>query len=186
MKFSFFPSLLGAGLLIFVSCSGNTASSGQSKEQVHADDSLPLPYATKSAVNFSKVIGWPEDVTPKAPEGFTVSLFAGGLNNPRWIYVAPNGDILVAEARTGRSGVKKAVAKITGQSASQNQNDSESGNRIIMFRDTDNDGIPDLTSIFLSDLNQPFGMLIIGSSFYVANTDGLYQYPYKTGRKENC
>jgi glucose/arabinose dehydrogenase len=78
-------------------------------------------------------------------------------------------------------GFKKAVSKIIGQSASQNQNDNESGNRVILFRDTDNDGIPDLTSIFLSGLNQPLGMLIIGQSFYVANTDGLYQYPYKTG-----
>lgn len=180
MKISFFPSLLSTCLIVFVSCSGNTPSSGQSKEyDTAANDSLPLP--TKSFVNFSKVIGWPKDVTPKAPEGFSVNLFAGGLNNPRWIYVAPNGDILVAEARTEKSGVTKAVSKIIGQSASQNQNDNESGNRVILFRDTDSDGIPDLTSIFLSGLNQPLGMLIIGQSFYVANTDGLYQYPYKTG-----
>jgi glucose/arabinose dehydrogenase len=182
MKISFLPSLLSICLIIFVSCSGNTSSLGQSKApNTTENDSLPPPYATKSSVNFSKVVGWPKDVTPKAPEGFSVNLFAGGLNNPRWIYVAPNGDILVAEARTGKSGVKKAVSKIIGQSASQNQNDNESGNRVILFRDTDNDGIPDLTSIFLSGLNQPLGMLIIGQSFYVANTDGLYQYPYKTG-----
>jgi glucose/arabinose dehydrogenase len=181
MKLSVFPSLLSTVLIIFASCSGNP-SSGQSKEDnLSANDSLPKPYATRSSVKFSKVIGWPQDITPKAPEGFSVNLFAGGLNNPRWIYVAPNGDILVAEARTGKSGIKKAVSKITGQAASQNQNDSESGNRVILFRDTDHDGIPDLTSVFLSDLNQPLGMLIIGSSFYVANTDGLYQYSYKSG-----
>lgn len=179
MKISFFPSLLSLCLILLASCSGET-SSGQGKERnTSTMDSLPQPYATKSSVNFSRVIGWPKDVMPKVPEGFSVSLFAGGLNNPRWIYIAPNGDILVAEARTGKSGVKKAVSKIIGQSASQNQNDNESGNRIILFRDTDNDGIPYLTSIFLSGLNQPLGMLIIGESFYVANTDGLYQFPYK-------
>lgn len=181
MKLSISRSLLSIGFILFASCSGNT-SSGQSDERnVSVNDSLPQPYATKSSVKFSEVVGWPQDVTPKAPEGFSVNLFAGGLNNPRWIYIAPNGDILVAEARTGKSGIKKAVSKITGQAASQNLNDSESGNRVILFRDTDSDGVPDLTSVFLSGLNQPLGMLIIGQSFYVANTDGLYQYPYKTG-----
>src|SRR5688572_6056991 len=63
-------------------------------------DSLPLPYATKSSVNFSKVIGWPKDRTPIAPGGFTVTKFADNLQNPRWIYVTPNGDILVAESNT--------------------------------------------------------------------------------------
>lgn len=163
----------------------SSACSGQhtdpSKKVVTSSDGLPEPYATRSSVNFSKVIGWPENVTPKAPEGFTVTRFAGGLNNPRWIYIAPNGDILVAEARTQRKGIKKTVAKVIGQNASQNLNDEEGGNRVILFRDTDNDGVPDLTSIFLRGLNQPLGMLIIGSSFYVANTDGLWQYPYKEG-----
>lgn len=179
-----FPSVLSTGLLILASCSGNMSSGQGNKNDPEAAgrDTLPAPYATKSSVNFSKVIGWPKDTTPKAPEGFSVSLFAGGLNNPRWIYVAPNGDILVAEARTGsKSGLKKTVSKIIGQEASQNQNDNESGNRIILYRDTDNDGVPDMTNVFLGGIDRPFGMLIIGSSFYVAGTDGLYQFPYKSG-----
>lgn len=144
-------------------------------------DSLPAPYATKSSVTFAHVTGWPEGKTPVAPEGFTVSLFAGALNSPRWIYVTPDGDILVAEARTQRKGIKKAVSKITGQASSQNRNDRESANRIILFRDADHDGMPELTSIFLEDLNQPFGMLVLDSFFYVANTDGLWRYPYRKG-----
>jgi len=178
-----FPSILAGSMLILASCSGNP-SSGQSAKADQAKaaaDTLPAPYATKSSVNFSKVKGWPEGLTPKAPEGFSVSQFAGGLNNPRWIYVAPNGDIFVAEARTGKSGIKKTVSKIIGQSASQNQNDAESGNRILMFRDTDHDGLPDMTSVFMGGIDRPFGMLIIGSAFYVAGTDGLYKFPYKTG-----
>lgn len=168
-------------ILVIASCSGNS-SSGQNKKQVSdTSKGLPDPYATKSSVKFSKVIGWPEDTLPKAPPNFTVTRFAGGLNNPRWIYVAPNGDILVAEARTQKKGFKKVASKIIGQSASQNVNDNESGNRIILFRDNDNDGVPDVTNVFLHGLNQPLGMLIIGSSFYVANTDGLWKYPYKTG-----
>src|ERR1700749_3630415 len=61
---------------------------------------LPPPYFTKSVKNFSKVIGWKEEEKPIAPEGFIVSKFAGDLKNPRWIYVAPNGDVFVAEAGT--------------------------------------------------------------------------------------
>lgn len=169
---------------LLAACSGNV-STGQrpagKMQDTSGGVSLPEPYATRSSVNFSKVTGWPEGTLPKAPDGFTVSLFAGGMNNPRWIYVAPNGDIFVAEARTQQSGIKKVVSKVIGQSSSQNSNNRESANRIILFRDTDHDGVPDLTSVFLQDLNQPLGMLVIGSSFYVANTDGLWQYPYQEG-----
>lgn len=180
-----YPILCSTALL-FTACSGNpTTGQTNNKDTVKTnainETVLPEPYATKSSVKFSEVLGWPENATPRAPEGFSVSKFAGGLNNPRWIYVAPNGDILIAEARTERKGIKKAVSKVTGQSKSQNENDNNSGNRVLLFRDTDNDGIPDMTSVFLSGLNQPLGMLIIGQSFYVANTDGLWQYPYHDG-----
>jgi hypothetical protein len=84
MKISFLPSLLSICLIIFVSCSGNTSSLGQSKApNTTENDSLPPPYATKSSVNFSKVVGWPKDVTPKAPEGFSVNLFAGGFKQSK-------------------------------------------------------------------------------------------------------
>ena len=166
--------------MFIISCSDNRSSGqNQTKQPADAPDELPEPSA--SSVKFSNVVGWPEGQMPQAPQGFTVNRFAGGLNNPRWIYVAPNGDILVAEARTGSKGVKKLVSKVSGQSDSQNTNDEDSGNRILLFRDTDKDGVPDVTSVFLKELNQPFGMLIIGSSFYVANTDAVWVYPYKEG-----
>ena len=175
-------SLSTGFLLLLLSCSGSR-SSGQNGREGRADtaDSLPAPYATRSSVNFSKVTGWPDGIMPRAPVGFTVTRFAGGLNNPRWIYVAPNGDIFVAEARTRRKGVKKVVSRLTGQAASQNEHDKDSGNRILLFRDTDQDGVADVTNIFLEGLNQPFGMLVIGHRFYVAVTDGLWVYPYTEG-----
>lgn len=179
MKCSYFVFLLATAL---ASCSQNN-SFGQNNNIGATSDStnLPKPYDTKSSVRFSKVIGWPEGITPIAPPGFTVTPFAKNLNNPRWIYVAPNGDIFVSEARTQKKGVKKVVSKVIGQASSQNENDQPSGNDIILLRDTNNDGIADFSSVFLSNLNQPFGMLVIGNSFYVANTDGLWVYPYKQG-----
>ncbi|MBI4463437.1 MAG: sorbosone dehydrogenase family protein [Acidobacteria bacterium] len=125
---------------------------------------LPEPFATPSARNFSKVIGWPQGVTPKAPAGFAVSLYAENLDNPRWLYVLPNGDVLVAESlRGGRS-------------------DGPSANRLTLLRDTDRDDFPELRQTFLSDLNLPFGMLLLGDWFYVANTDGLVRYRYQKGQ----
>lgn len=114
---------------------------------------LPEPYATKSVRNQSKVIGWPADKMPQAPAGFVVTKFADSLNNPRWIYVADNGDIFVAES-----------------------NKDSSANRITLLRDTNRDGIPETRTIFLQGLNLPFGMYKKGNKFYVANTDAVLQY----------
>ncbi len=142
---------------------------------------LPAPYATESAKNFSKVVGWPEGKMPQAPAGFTVTEFARDLVNPRWIYVAPNGDILVAEANTEPKGVKDAVVNtVTGKGKSQRT--EASANRITLLRDTNKDGKPDLREVFLAGLNQPFGMLVLGNNFYVANTDALMRYDYKPGQ----
>ena len=143
---------------------------------------LPKPNATKSVMNFSKVIGWPKGKTPVAPAGFKVDLFADSLISPRWIYVCPNGDVLVAEANTELSGLKKIGAKLLGITKAQRFD--QSANRITLLRDTDKNGTADFRKVFLSGLNQPLGMLIIKNTFYVANTDGLWKYPYQNGQTE--
>ena len=145
--------------------------------QLPATPDLPAP--GKSEKRFSNVIGWPKGKMPAAPAGFVVSEFARDLVNPRWIYVAPNGDVLVAESNTEKKGTKKAIAVVSGQAKSQRFD--QSANRITLFRDTNNDGKPDLRKVFVTGLNQPFGMLIQGNYFYVANTDGLMRFPYQTG-----
>lgn len=120
---------------------------------------LPKPYATESVVNSNNLREWPEGALPIAPSGFTVTRFAEGFKNPRWTYIAPNGDMFVCEANTrGSAGL------------------------ITLLRDKDGDGNAELRETFLDDLKQPFGMLVIGNNFYVANTDGLYKYPYKEGQ----
>jgi glucose/arabinose dehydrogenase len=141
---------------------------------------LPAPFATKSVEHYSKVIGWPAGKTPTAPAGFQVGKFADSLNNPRWIYVAVNGDIFVSEASTKAGAVKKAMGALSGKSKSQNLGNS--ANRITLFRDTNGDGTPDFRSVFLTEQKQPFGMLIIGKTFYVANTDALMAFPYEYGQ----
>lgn len=118
---------------------------------------LPKPYATKSVANQNSMKDWPEGKMPTAPDGFTVTKYADGFKNPRWTYIAPNGDMFVCES--GRS-----------------------ADRVTLLRDSDNDGNFEVRETFLEDLNKPFGMLVVGNTFYVANTDGLYKYPYKEGQ----
>jgi glucose/arabinose dehydrogenase len=123
---------------------------------------LPVPYATKSVEKVCDVIGWKNGNTPKVPAGFKIKKFADGLENPRWIYVAKNGDVFISEASSfGRS-----------------------ANRITIFKDENKDGTYEVHEEFLNGLNRPFGMLIMGNYFYVANTDALMRYPYSEGQKK--
>lgn len=155
------------------------ASDSLAAQQNVPGDTFPEPDTTKSVKNFSRVIGWPGNKTPIAPKGFTVTKFADGLKNPRWIYVAPDGDIFVAESNATRAFVQKVGDVVTGKAASENE--QKSADRITLLRDTNKDGKPDQRFTFLQKLDQPFGMLILGNSFYVANTNGLVQFPYKKG-----
>lgn len=173
----------GLAVMALTACSQNDKPNHSREDGVETPAeqpvNLPAPFATKSVKNYSKVIGWPAGKTPVAPAGFKVTLFADSLRNPRNIYIAPNGDILVAEANTEMKGVKKIGAKIIGAAGSQNL--GKSANQITLLRDSNNDGKYDLKTTFLSNLNQPYGLLILGNSFYVANTDGLWKYEYKDG-----
>ncbi|MET0760594.1 MAG: sorbosone dehydrogenase family protein [Flavobacterium sp.] len=142
-------------------------------------DTLPAP--SKSTGNYSKVIGWKHGRTPKAPPGFTVTKYADGFENPRWMYVTPNGDVLVAQSNSNYSFLKRIGASIIG--AGKSKNLKHSADVITLLRDTDKDGVVDLRETFLKEgLSQPFGMLVIGNWFYVANTDAVLRYPYVPGQ----
>ena len=123
---------------------------------------LPAPDTTHEAENRSETVGWSDDQMPQAPSGFTVTKFAEDLKHPRTMYVAENGDIFVAES----------------------DDEKKSANQITLLRDTDQDGQPDVQEVFLKDLNQPYGMLILDGYFYVGNTDGLMRFPYEEGQTE--
>lgn len=144
-------------------------------------DSLPPPFATKSKSNYSNVIGWKGGRTPEAPTGFTVTKYADGFQNPRWLYVTPNGDVLVAQSNSNYSFFKQIGAWIIG--AGKSKSLKHSADVIALLRDTDGDGKPDVRKTFLEkELNQPFGMLVLDGRFYVANTDALLRFPYTKGQ----
>ncbi len=158
----------------------DTARTDTVATAINQEVTLPAPYASESVKKFSNVIGWTQGKTPVAPVGFTVTKFADGLRNPRWIYQAPNGDIFVVESNTEPDLKEKAAAKLSGKAKSQNLN--KSANRITLLRDTNHDGKPEQQTVFMGGLNQPLGMLVLNNFFYVANTDGLMQYPYQSGQ----
>jgi glucose/arabinose dehydrogenase len=127
--------------------------------------------------------GWTTGATPTAAPGLAVNAFATGLQHPRWLYVLPNGDVLVAETNAppkpddgrGIRGwfMKKAMTR-AGAGV-------PSANRITLLRDADGDGVAETRSVFLQDLNSPFGMALVGDTFYVANSDAVVKVPYATG-----
>ena len=135
---------------------------------------LPPPNPTLlPTVNIAPAKGWPADLTPSAAAGLAVNAFATGLDHPRWLYVLPNGDVLVAETNAppqpeDNKGLKgwlmKRVMKRAGAGV-------PSANRITLLRDANGDGIAETRTVFLQGLNSPFGMTLVGNDFYVANTD---------------
>lgn len=156
-----------------------STSASAEKDEYRPHINLPPPDEKDSNVKYSKVIGWPEGRAPRVVQGLEIIKFASGIKSPRNIYVAPNGDIFVAFANTESKGLKKISDEVTGRDESQHTD--KSLNQIYLFRDADGDGSPEVKTPYLTDLNQPFGMLILDGHFYVANTDGLWRYPYNEG-----
>lgn len=132
-------------------------------------------------ISIPEIVGWAAGAGPRAPDGFSVTRFAEGLDHPRWIYVLSNGDVLVAESATqsGRVGdVEDWVRERVLERAGALQ---VSADRITLLRDDDGDGVVDTRGPFLEHLNQPFGMVELGGFLYVGNTDAVVRYPYPLG-----
>jgi glucose/arabinose dehydrogenase len=145
-----------------------------------------LPPPTPSlipVVHVVTAVGWPAGAAPTPAAGTRVNAFATGLEHPRWLYVLPNGDVLVAETNAppapednrGLKGwfFKRYQAKAGGA--------VPSANRITLLRDADGDGVAELRSILVDSLHSPFGMTLVGNVLYVANSDAVVRLPYATG-----
>jgi glucose/arabinose dehydrogenase len=148
-----------------------------------------LPAPKKSlipTVHIAVAKGW-RDGKPDASPGTSVNAFAAGLSHPRWLYTLPNGDVLVAETDAppkpdDAKGIKGKVYKATLKRAGSGQ--EPSANRITLLRDTNGDGVADLRSAFIENLNSPFGMALVGADLYVADTDAVLRFPYKQGETQ--
>lgn len=143
-----------------------------------------LPKPEKSlvpTVNVAKAVGWPKDGKPIAAKGFKVNNFAGKLDHPRWIYVLPNGDVLVAETNKPAKEPEGVKGWIIGKVQKRAGAGVKSANRITLLRDTNRDGVADIRTVFLKNLYSPFGMALVGDTFYVANANAVVKFPYVKG-----
>jgi glucose/arabinose dehydrogenase len=144
---------------------------------------LPKPSTANPAKKFVRTVGWPEGRMPKAPQGFTVTRFGASLDHPRWLYVLPNGDVLVAESSTVPKPPKEPGDEEKQALLRKSGAIKPSANRISLLRDANGDGTVDDRTVFLENLNQPFGMVLVKTTLFVANTDGVLAFPYREGQK---
>lgn len=174
--------VIGAVVLALAACGGVATlpiSAGTGPQPT-----LPPPQQTLiPTVHIAPAMGWPPGVAPLAAPGTRVSAFASGLDHPRWLYVLPNGDVLVAETNAppkpdDAKGIKGWVMGLVMKRAGATV---PSANRITLLRDIDGDGVADLHSVLLEGLNSPFGMALVENMLYVADTDAVLRFPYATG-----
>lgn len=145
---------------------------------------LPEPRSTWiPTVNIAPAVGWPSGAFPTAAPGTRVAPFASGLDHPRWLYVLPNGDVLVAEtnAPPKLDGNKGFVGWVMGLVMKRAGAATPSANRITLLRDTNGDGIADVRSVLLEGLHSPFGMALVAGNLYVANSDAVMRFAYNVG-----
>jgi glucose/arabinose dehydrogenase len=146
-----------------------------------------LPAPVKSwlpTVHIAPARGWPAGATPMSAPGTAVNAFASDLDHPRWLYVLPNGDVLVAETDAPHKpddgkGIEGWIHKLAMRHAGSGR--KPSANRVTLLRDTRGTGAADSRTAFIEGLNSPFGMALVGDNLYVADTDAVLRFPYRTG-----
>ncbi len=181
-----------AQLALIIAVAGGLAACGETSSLQVSDGTGPspkLPEPNKTlipTVNIAPAVGWPEGAKPTAAAGTQVAAFAEGLDHPRWLYVLPNGDVLVAETNAppkpdDSKGIRGWVMKkVMGKAGAG----VPSPNRITLLRDADHDGVAETRTVFLQNLNSPFGMTLVGNDLYVADTDRLLRFNYEPGATE--
>ena len=173
--------LLCAAAFVLAAC-GDSAKLPE-EASIGPNPTLPEPRTSLiPTVDIAPAKGWPDGVMPTAANGMAVTALAKGLDHPRWLFVLPNGDVLVAETnapeRPGSKGLRTFVMNMVMKRAGSAV---PSANRITLLRDADGDGVAEIRTVFLKGLNSPFGMALIGNDLYVANTDAVMRFPYKEG-----
>jgi len=170
-------AVIGAAMIMMRRWGGDT--------QVPAVGGAPhIPDAKAQSIPTLKMPtakGWQPGHTPTAASGLRVNAFATDLRHPRWIYVLPNNDVLVAEAIPTPFATNTAFDYAMLSTMRRAAAVGVSANRITLLRDSADRGVGDERHVFLSDLNQPFGMALVSDTFYVGNTDGIVAFPYTSG-----
>ena len=145
-----------------------------------------LPELSESllpSMNVATQADWNGEL-PTVPEGFTVSIVADDLMIPRQMLMLPNGDLLIAEGSGGGAPALRPKDVIAGVIKARGRSDVEGGDRITLVRDSDGDGVPELRTVLIDDLNAPYGLAFVDGNLYVANQDAVMRFPYQEGQTE--
>ncbi len=156
---------------------------GVHQQAVGATPAIPTarPQGRMPTLKMPTAKGWAAGQTPVAAPGLEVNAFASGLKHPRWINVLPNGDVTVAEALFRPGPIKSVFDYAMISTMRRAAAVGDSPNRITLLRDANGDGVAETREAFLEGLSQPFGMALLGDTFYVGNTDGVVAFPYTSG-----
>jgi glucose/arabinose dehydrogenase len=167
-----------------VLCACGSRSTIPEMDQYGAEPTLPEPDRELiPTIDIAPAVGWVDGATPRPADGLSVQAFARGLDHPRWLYVLPNGDVLVAETNAPErpeqgKGIKGKFKKSAMKKAGAA---TPSANRITLLRDADGDGVAETKTAFAQGLNSPFGMDLVGDTLYVANSDAIVRFDYVDG-----
>src|SRR6266404_6910477 len=173
---------VGALALSLAAC--NEQDTAATEQTFGPSPILPAPESSLiPTINIATATGWPAGGEPLAAKGMAVNAFATGLDHPRTLYVLPNGDVLVAETNAPPKpddirGIKGWVTRMVMSRAGAGV---PSANRITLLRDANGDGVAETKIVFIEGLHSPFGMVLVGDDFYVANSDAIMKFPYHTG-----
>lgn len=173
-------SLMGATALALTLVACGQSDPGLNQTGANPD----LPGVRETLVPPMKIAsptGW-NGATPTAPAGFTVTAMATDFRIPRQMLILPNGDILVAEGRGGNAPALRPKDVIAGAIKKQGNTQVESGDRISLLRDANNDGQPEVRTVFIDNLDAPYGLAFVEGTLYVATQDALLSFPYQAGQ----
>ena len=168
-----------AAVLILSGCGG-----GSDPELDQTGPRPDLPERNETLIppmNIATPTGWDGEM-PTAPAGFTVTALATDLRIPRQMLVLPNGDILVAEGSGGNAPKLRPKDVIAGFIKARGKTKVKGGDRITLLRDADGDGRAEVRTVFIDDLDAPYGLAFVDGSLNVANQDALLRFPYQEGQ----
>jgi glucose/arabinose dehydrogenase len=171
-----------AALLAVAALAACAQKGGDPMKQYGPNPLLPEPKQyLLPPMSVPKEVGWKAGETPSVPAGLKIEAIATGLKHPRMVYTLPNGDILVVESNGPGTEAFRVKDYIQGKVKARAGSAAKGGNRITLLRDTNGDGKPDLQTVFIDHLHSPFGVVLVGNTLYVANTDAIVAFPYTTG-----
>ncbi|HVY35649.1 MAG TPA: sorbosone dehydrogenase family protein [Caulobacteraceae bacterium] len=174
-------TVCAAAALTLAACGPNPIDP---KRQIGPNPYLPdIHQYLLPPMKVAKIVGWGQ-AKPNVAPGLQINALASGLKNPRSIYVLPNGDILVAEADGPAAPINRPKEFVMGWIEKKAHSSTKAGNRILLFRDANHDGVPEFQTVFIDHLKSPFGMALVGNDLYVADTDAVLRFPYQTGQTQ--